>query len=343
MTILDNLNIDHRVSTAVAPEDIGKFGGFTSLPVRIGKHDEIANAACAQVLKDWAAIIGDGRDQNCEGAGLVNRTGNGCTVAFCETLPERIEVLTYWTGLMALWDDSAESTNAIEAREKWDLPIHKFFAAVMEDPDFKPKTPIQAIMLPWVQRLLSTDPKLGLVVLDVQRQYYEQVDTKEVDEFKTVEEYLPYRKADCDALLWLTLLRYGLDLNLTDAELADSDHIASTGMGHMALVNDYWSWPKEKATAQQGGRAMNAVNVIMREHGLSEPTAHEHLKTLIADMEQRLVSEVNRWLAAGERSEEARRYVDAIVLCAGGNMYWASSCPRYNAHRAAEIALALGA
>lgn len=93
-----------KYSTAIDPETVRQTGCFTTLPVRINNRDDIANAASSRVLKDWAAHTGNEHlDPNRVSFSPV---GSFCSLIYCETIPERLDSISYLTDLFFLIDGS---------------------------------------------------------------------------------------------------------------------------------------------------------------------------------------------------------------------------------------------
>lgn len=93
-----------KYSTAIDPETVRQTGCFTTLPVRINNRDDIANAASSRVLKDWAEHNGNQDiDPNRVSFSPV---GSFCSLIYCETIPERLDSISYLTDLFFLIDGS---------------------------------------------------------------------------------------------------------------------------------------------------------------------------------------------------------------------------------------------
>lgn len=87
-----------------------KTGCFTTLPIRIHKRNDIADAASHKMIEDWGKHIGDGWEKASH-ASLNPTDGNLCSYLFPEALPERLGVLTYLTDL-GLFHDGTSSLHA---------------------------------------------------------------------------------------------------------------------------------------------------------------------------------------------------------------------------------------
>lgn len=81
-------------------------------------------------------------------------------------------------------------------------------------------------------------------------------------------------------------IRFVMALELSPEEIESVESIQHHACAIMGLVNDYWSWPKEKATDM---RIMNAVTVLMRVKGIGEQEAHDSVKALAIEYECKLM------------------------------------------------------
>lgn len=141
-------------------------------------------------------------------------------------------------------------------------------------------TPMHRLLSPLVKRLLAASPDLGLDVLKAWRAYYNTVDTKSASDLAGLDEYLPYRIMDFGSGPWLVMIRYAMDLHLTEEELASVDALSRAALLSAALTNDYWSWPKEVVGLEvKGMRLMNGVSFAMG-LGLAEEEARKHVREL---------------------------------------------------------------
>lgn len=88
-------------SRLIEPQEVAKYC-FTSLPVRIHKRDDIANAATLALVRDWSEKVQDGREKvtHCS----IGPKGNWCSFIFPDALPDRLGLLTYTTDIGLIHD-----------------------------------------------------------------------------------------------------------------------------------------------------------------------------------------------------------------------------------------------
>lgn len=98
-----------QYSRELDPEEVKKTGCFTTLPVRINNRDDLANEASLRVLRDWAEHTGV-TELNMTRVSL-SAVGSFCSLVYPETLPERLDSISYLTDLFFLIDGMSDSTH----------------------------------------------------------------------------------------------------------------------------------------------------------------------------------------------------------------------------------------
>jgi ophiobolin F synthase len=91
---------DH--SRPIDDETIKKTPSFTTLPIRINKANDVADAATRRALRDWDHCLHDGLAQKVQIS--ISDLGNLGAFAYPEVPPERLAILTYLTDLGMLHD-----------------------------------------------------------------------------------------------------------------------------------------------------------------------------------------------------------------------------------------------
>lgn len=93
-------------SIPVDADTVRKTGAFTTLPVRIHKHNVVADKATLESIKDWHDHIGDNWETKSGSA--CSPVGNWCSFIFSEALPERLASITYLTNLGNIHDGTQD-------------------------------------------------------------------------------------------------------------------------------------------------------------------------------------------------------------------------------------------
>jgi hypothetical protein len=89
-------------SRPIDATETSKTRSFTTLPIRIHKRNDIADAASKRLLKDWGRHMDDGQEK--KSLTSISELGNLCAFAYSEVLPERLGILTYITDLGLMHD-----------------------------------------------------------------------------------------------------------------------------------------------------------------------------------------------------------------------------------------------
>ena len=132
---------------------------------------------------------------------------------------------------------------------------------------------------------------------------------------------------------WFGLLTFGMALTIPDEEYELCMELARPGYAVLGLVNDFYSWRKERDAAEKAGQGyvFNAIWVIMRERSVNEDEA----KAICAKEILQYTSEYQRTVEATRKdvalSKDTRAYIEAVLFSCIGNLVWSKYCPRYHA------------
>ncbi|KAH8432077.1 uncharacterized protein LDX57_009723 [Aspergillus melleus] len=144
--------------------------------------------------------------------------------------------------------------------------------------------------------------------------------------------YLDYRERDVGQGLLSALLRFTMELHLTDAELRRAAPVERNCAKHIAIVNDIYSWSKEQLAAQtlhqEGAALCSAVQVLSNEATLGPTAAQRVLWTMCREWElvhRQLVQE-----ASAGSSHSLQMYLRGLEDQMSGNERWSESTPRYH-------------
>jgi hypothetical protein len=89
-------------SEPVKTENEFILNGFTALPVRISKYDDVAEAAARRLDQDWAMSMKDGAESKT--SHTSSPVGNLSSYLFPESLPDRLGVISYINEIAFLHD-----------------------------------------------------------------------------------------------------------------------------------------------------------------------------------------------------------------------------------------------
>ncbi|KAJ5177655.1 terpenoid synthase [Penicillium coprophilum] len=154
--------------------------------------------------------------------------------------------------------------------------------------------------------------------------------TQQRNEFKDLRDYLDYRAIDIAMDHILAAVRFGNDLDLRQEEIDPLRHFSGLVSDHNILVNDLFSFDKEKrAAVTQDALLLNAVDYLQQNLLVSSALAKDHALCLVFDVESRLQDELRQISRMRTLSEAQIQYVRAMVECASGNLLFSVTSVRY--------------
>ncbi|KAJ5872328.1 terpenoid synthase [Penicillium soppii] len=180
--------------------------------------------------------------------------------------------------------------------------------------------------------LIRIDPTRGALIIEALDQYRSWIGTRRADEIQSWDEWYQYRWEDGACHLYLAIIIFACELNLTQADLKTVEHITWPGMVVTALSNDIYSFDREASLElQTGGNINNAVWRLMTE---LDVTAGEAKDLLLRDkmrpLETEFLNKKNTYLAENENQPSDLTYfVELVELMVSGNWYWGVSASRY--------------
>ena len=123
-----------------------------------------------------------------------------------------------------------------------------------------------------------------------------------------------------------------MDIGLDVKQRAAVYHVIKPLEIAMALTNDYFSYPKEKALHplhNVSGNIFNAVPILMAEHAISEDDALALLKQKIIEAEEEHRAKFQELEHEGPIPHELKWYIMACRMATSGFHLWHASAPRY--------------
>jgi Terpene synthase family 2, C-terminal metal binding len=125
-----------------------------------------------------------------------------------------------------------------------------------------------------------------------------------------------------------------MELDINPEDLKPIEPFLHAAGASIAMINDYWSWPKEFRASSEGNcRIMNAVTILMTENDITMEEAHEMVKQLAIKYENEAVFQRDSIASRNLRlPENVQRYMNAVVWLASGNNLWGSTTPRYHSN-----------
>jgi hypothetical protein len=120
-------------------------------------------------------------------------------------------------------------------------------------------------------------------------------------------------------------------LTIPEQELDICFELARPGYAGLSLVNDMYSWKKERKAAKDAGQdyVFNAIWVIMKESSVSENEAFSICREKIAE-EMTLFNHTLKNVGERALSKDTVAYLEAVRYSYIGNLVWSIYCPRYH-------------
>ena len=184
-----------------------------------------------------------------------------------------------------------------------------------------------------IGKMAAIDPERTVYAVKAWTEWAAQVKEQPKDtSFRNFVDYFKCRVEDLGAGFWASTLIFGLALTLSHFEVEQCQRLTSHGFEAITLVNDLYSWDKERDEASLAGQeeVMNAVWVLMREHGIGENRAKALLLEKIMQCVRRFTVVVDNVNIDPDVSTEVKRFVNAVMSVHAGNVLWSRYCPRYH-------------
>jgi len=131
---------------------------------------------------------------------------------------------------------------------------------------------------------------------------------------------------------WTGIVIFGIGLTVSDKELDICSELCRPAWLSCGLINDLYSWPKEKRDAASRGEShvSNSVWVLMQEHGIDEADAICLLREKIKDCFSSYSAHLSKSKGRKDLSKDAHRFMEALQFSMVANVVWSLTCPRYN-------------
>jgi hypothetical protein len=151
-------------------------------------------------------------------------------------------------------------------------------------------------------------------------------------DFKTLDEYLPYRSIDVGQMFWHGMVTFGMGLTIPEEEMPLCETLMEPAWHAASLQNDLFSYDKEYKDAVRHGQSdvVNGVWVIMKEHGITVEEAKQLCRVKIKEAVAQYLKIVETTRNNESISLDLRKYVEAMQYSLSGNVAWSVACPRYH-------------
>ncbi|KAH9237577.1 hypothetical protein K456DRAFT_1940327 [Colletotrichum gloeosporioides 23] len=321
------------------PDDIVASSGLRS---KFRPHVHGNYQICVEPSKGMETFYNDAMSTQLESKTLPDIPGLGLVhpmaLAMANCLPERLPAITRFADFTILNDDYYDIAKRDEI-EKVNNDIQdalqdasapgKTQSSGSSDIDFKPKQMQAALVL----ELIMLDQQLAM---DIMSSYSQGLDvaTFAPDNLRTLDEYLPVRKVNSGLDVTAEMVCFGMGLRISPSDKAKLRPVVDLANFAITVVNDLYSWPKEiKCHLETPGSELpfNAVAVLMRHGGYSEPEAFRILYAKQAELEAEHLRQLDALRAqeGGRLPENQELYVENAQRAVCGSELWSVYTRRY--------------
>ncbi|KAL2817889.1 isoprenoid synthase domain-containing protein [Aspergillus cavernicola] len=295
-------------------------------------HWREAEDACTQLIQNVVERKGVGRvlpdalktsDKARKSKELIETAVTIGIYLFPTATAERMRVLTQAIMFLFLHDDVVESNTRGDGR------------TVLEDTPDDTEHPAAKgdLFGEFAKEAHSVDPVLGGKLVTAARCWAEVTRNSSTDPGKTFAsfaEYMDFRASDVGNEFLVAGVKFSCALNLSPEEQAAFDNIEKLYVRHASLINDLYSYEKERRESEESGAApFNGVYVIHTLLGVSTDYAKNVVWTTALDCERQLREEYNRLVALPGFNDEQQRYLMRIIESTAGNVMYSSTTYRY--------------
>ncbi|PYI02785.1 hypothetical protein BO78DRAFT_410370 [Aspergillus sclerotiicarbonarius CBS 121057] len=302
-------------STTVDEIEVRKFGGFTTLPVRVSRYSEIANTAAQKVPCGWDANPST-RSNMMSVAG--NSGANLLALALAEALPDRMATAVRLAQLGQLCDangvvfcDQFGPQSRVEIYEMLTRCLDPCSMAsscscsgACNKESGGKQAQLRTLASEVFTEIVQVDREHGMLVFDLFRKT-----------FATEPMSFGCRKSSPLRTLW-PILEFSIALRLSDGDRLFLQDIRSVVDECLIMNDEYWN----------ANGAGGCQTDFSRMRGLSVDTERECLRSKIIALETRYLSlRAELYWKYPAESMRLRRWIEAAGVVMASYNYWRAS------------------
>ncbi|TGO14839.1 hypothetical protein BTUL_0047g00010 [Botrytis tulipae] len=299
-TLGSNMQVMDIYSTCQVIDTKKVPGFFSRYPAAISVGATDVKSALSAVARE--ASQPDSRERRRALIRNSNAYGDPFSICHCSAEVERLILLASIIEVMWIHDDVTEELDHGAACRE-----HSALAEVLkidvQPSDFTSKNARQSTLATVLRKAIDLDPEKAPRMIETLQDYLATFDSRD-DDFDRMEEYMPYRVANCG---------YWQQYDFTMGNI-------------LGLTNDYFSWNIEKN--QTTDRIRNGVRVLIKQHNITPDAAKSLLLGLIVEEESK-AARLKKERLERPISHELSIYFEAIELYVGGSCFWHATAPRY--------------
>ncbi|KAK0639609.1 isoprenoid synthase domain-containing protein [Cercophora newfieldiana] len=301
--------------------------------LRVSKYTDLADLGSIRAQQDWSKHVAPTKFYK----GTLGDTYDFISLCIPECRPERIEIIAYANEMYFLHDDVVEDSDKGEGDRLNDALLEGF----LPEQNLSAKTAMsnettvpgrQIVQRKLIRAMMAVDRTLALKTMAIWTSFLETgCGRSNHTVFDNFDEFMQYRVLDVGKLYWVGAITFGMGITLSESELDVCYSLCHPMWLSCGLINDLYSWPKERdaAAAQRVGHVNNAVWVLMKEQSVDEAQAlvllRDKIRQCFVDYRAVLLQHGGRL----DFSSELRRLLHALSFSMIGHLVWSRTAPRY--------------
>nr|7VTA_A Chain A, TvTS cyclase domain [Talaromyces verruculosus]7VTB_A Chain A, TvTS cyclase domain [Talaromyces verruculosus] len=317
--------MDFKYSRELKLESLDALNLTEGIPLRVNENIDLEFRGIERAHSDWERYVGK---LNGFHGGRGPQFG---FVSACipECLPERMETVSYANEFAFLHDDMTDAASKDQVNGLNDDLLGGLDFTTEARSSASGKQQMQAKLL---LEMLSIDRERTMVTIKAWADFMRGAAGRDHHRgFSSLDEYIPYRCADCGEKFWFGLVTFAMALSIPEQELELVQRLAQNAYLAAGLTNDLYSYEKEQLVAERSGtgQVFNAIAVIMQEHSVSISEAEDICRGRIREYAAKYVRDVADLRAKNELSRDSLAYLETGLYGISGSTAWNLDCPRY--------------
>ncbi|KAJ5703678.1 hypothetical protein N7493_011603 [Penicillium malachiteum] len=317
---------------SISGDTLRQAGVISIFPAALHRDHELAVEDARELRHEFSSEVNMDVDtktiSDVPGFGLCHVT----SLAMPQCRPERLSLLTVFT----------ETTFLNDGTEKIDSYNQRLKKALSRDghdnePDrnagiYKGKQ----LQAGYLIQMLQIDHDLASAVMATYSRTLDAVSISSLGKsgLVSLEDYCNFRLSNSGMETFQDMCCFGIGLKIDQKTKEKLASIVNAAHKSTALINDYYSWPKEVKgyfdVEENPNLPVNAVCVVMQYHECSEKEALKRIRDeIVAQQELHLSMIKELEESEGPLPETWRIYLEAAQYPATGSELWTIYSPRY--------------
>ncbi|KAI8623120.1 geranylgeranyl pyrophosphate synthase [Xylariaceae sp. FL1651] len=325
--------MEYKYSTIIDPATYETQGLCDGIHLRRHVAADLEEVGTLRAQEDWRRLVGPAAKPY---KGGLNANFSFMTVSVPECIPERLEIISYANEFAFLHDDVIEVASKTVRDASNDEMLEAFEEGARTGKIENSGTSSSGKRIIAAQvlgEMMAIDPERAIVALKSWATFLEYASGRQHHlHFNTLEEYIPYRCLDVGYMFWHGLVTFGCAITIPEEQVDVTRELLTPALIAASLGNDLFSYEKEYEDTMNAGLpdVVNAIWVIMGEHGCTEAEAREICKERIRVENAKYVNVVRETKQRTDLCDDVKKYIEVMQYSLSGNLVWSIQCPRYN-------------